>query len=113
MDGIENIALSGITQSHITWYAFTDKQILAPKLRIPKIQFTNHMKLKKKIKMWMFQFFLEGGTNTHKRKYRGKKWRRDWRKGHPDPAPLGNPSLMQPPNPVITADAKKCLLTGA
>ena len=30
------------------WYAFTDKWILAQKLRIPKIQFTNLMKLKKK-----------------------------------------------------------------
>jgi hypothetical protein len=29
-------------------YALTDKWILAQKLRIPKRQFTNHMKLKKK-----------------------------------------------------------------
>jgi hypothetical protein len=29
-------------------YALTDKWILAQKLRIPKIQFTKHMKLKKK-----------------------------------------------------------------
>jgi hypothetical protein len=36
-----------ITKEH-TWYAFTDKWILAPKLRIPKIQFAKHMKLKKK-----------------------------------------------------------------
>jgi hypothetical protein len=31
-----------------TWYALTDKWILAQKLRIPKIEFTDHMKLKKK-----------------------------------------------------------------
>ena len=31
----------------VTWYAFTDKWILAQKLRIPKIQFAKHMKLKK------------------------------------------------------------------
>ena len=31
----------------ITWYALTDKWILAQKLRIPKIQFAKHMKLKK------------------------------------------------------------------
>jgi hypothetical protein len=31
-----------------TWYTLTDKWILALKLRIPKIQFTDHMKLKKK-----------------------------------------------------------------
>jgi hypothetical protein len=32
----------------MTWCALTDKWILAKKLRIPKIQFTDHMKLKKK-----------------------------------------------------------------
>jgi hypothetical protein len=36
-----------ITKEH-TWYALTDKWILAQKLRIPKIQFAKHMKLKKK-----------------------------------------------------------------
>jgi hypothetical protein len=35
-----------ITKEH-TWYALTDKRILAPKLRIYKIQFAKHMKLKK------------------------------------------------------------------
>ena len=36
-----------ITKEH-TWYALTDKWILAQKLRIPKIQFAKHMKLKRK-----------------------------------------------------------------
>jgi hypothetical protein len=36
-----------ITKEH-TWYAFTDKWILAQKFRIHKIQFTDYMKLKKK-----------------------------------------------------------------
>ena len=31
----------------LTWYALTDKWILAQILRIPKIQFAKHMKLKK------------------------------------------------------------------
>jgi hypothetical protein len=31
-----------------TWYVLTDKWILAQKFRIPKIQFTDHMKPKKK-----------------------------------------------------------------
>ena len=35
-----------ITKEH-TLYAFTYKWILAPKFRIPKIQFTDYMKLKK------------------------------------------------------------------
>jgi hypothetical protein len=36
-----------VTKEH-TWYALTDKWILAQKLGIPKIQFSKHMKLKKK-----------------------------------------------------------------
>jgi hypothetical protein len=36
-----------ITKEH-SWYAVIDKWILAPKLGIPKIQFRDHMKLKKK-----------------------------------------------------------------
>jgi hypothetical protein len=36
-----------VTEEH-TWYQLTDKWILAPNLRIPKIQFTDHMKLKTK-----------------------------------------------------------------
>jgi hypothetical protein len=35
-----------ITKEH-TWYVLTDKWILAPKLGISKIQFTDYMKLKK------------------------------------------------------------------
>jgi hypothetical protein len=31
-----------------TWYALTDKWILAQKLQITRIQFTDHMKLNKK-----------------------------------------------------------------
>jgi hypothetical protein len=36
-----------ITKEH-TWYTLTDKWILALKLGIPWVQFTDHMKLKKK-----------------------------------------------------------------
>ena len=32
----------------MTWYILTDKWILAQKLRIPKIQFEKHKKIKKK-----------------------------------------------------------------
>ena len=47
---LENIILSEVTQSQKkhTWYAFIDKWILAQKFGIPKIQFPNHVKLKKK-----------------------------------------------------------------
>jgi hypothetical protein len=36
-----------VTKEH-TWYAFTGKLVLAQQLWIPKIHFTDHMKLKKK-----------------------------------------------------------------
>jgi hypothetical protein len=47
---LENIILSEVTQTqkNHTWYVFTDKWILAQKLRIPTIQPTNYMELKKK-----------------------------------------------------------------
>ena len=43
---IENLILSEVTQSQKN--TLTDKWILAPKLQIPKIQFTDQIKLKKK-----------------------------------------------------------------
>jgi hypothetical protein len=47
---LEDIILSKVIQSQKNThkYALTDKWILAQKLQIPKIQFTDHMKFKKK-----------------------------------------------------------------
>ena len=47
---LETIILSEVTQSqkNTYGYALTGKWILAQKLELPKIQFTDHMKLKKK-----------------------------------------------------------------
>jgi hypothetical protein len=42
-----------------------------------------------------------------------KVWSRDWRKGHPETAPLGDPSHKQPLNSDTIGDSKKCLLTRA
>jgi hypothetical protein len=50
MDGTRKYHLESgnpITKEH-TWYTLTDKWILTQKLGIPKIQSTDHMKLKKK-----------------------------------------------------------------
>ena len=49
MDGTKYHPEQGnaITKEY-TWYALTDKSKLAQMLGIPKIQFTDHMKLKKK-----------------------------------------------------------------
>ena len=46
---LEDIILSEVTQSQKNAHDMhSDKWILAQKLRIPNIQFTDHMKLKKK-----------------------------------------------------------------
>ena len=46
---LENIILNEVPKhKRIQWYALTDKWILAQKLRIPNIQLTDYMKLKKK-----------------------------------------------------------------
>jgi hypothetical protein len=45
------------TKEHI-WYALTDKWILAQKLRIPKTQFIDHMKLKKEEEQSVNTLFL-------------------------------------------------------
>jgi hypothetical protein len=50
-----------------TSYALTDKWILAQKLQITKIEFTDHMELKTKV--WVLWSFLEGEQNTHRSKY--------------------------------------------
>jgi hypothetical protein len=51
--------LENIILRWYTWYALTDKLILALKFRIPKTQFTDHMKLKNKKKVMMPQTLLE------------------------------------------------------
>ena len=47
---LENIILSEVAQSQkiYSWYALIDKWTFAQKLWLPKIQFIDHMKLKKK-----------------------------------------------------------------
>ena len=58
-----------ITKEH-TWYALTDKWILAQKLRIPMIKFREYMKLKKKEEQSMDTSVLlrKGEENTHRSK---------------------------------------------
>ena len=64
---------NSITEEH-KWCSLTDKWILAPKLGILKIQFTDHMKLKKKEDKRVVALVLlrRGEQNTHRRKYRAK-----------------------------------------
>jgi hypothetical protein len=64
---------------------------------------------KRKLRVWMFQCFLEGET-----KYSQKDlWRPSVeQKGHTETAPLGYPIHTQLLNPDAIVDARKCLLKG-
>jgi hypothetical protein len=96
-----------------TWFAPTDKWILALGLRIPNIEFSKHMKLKKKEDQHVVTLPLLGmEQNTHGRSYRDKCQRWDRRKNHTETAPPRDPSHKQPPNPDTIAYASKILLTG-
>jgi hypothetical protein len=58
-------------------YKFS-KWILAQKFGILKVQFTDHMKLKKgKTKVWITCSFLGWGPKYPWRRYRNKVWNRD------------------------------------
>ena len=94
------------TKKH-TWYALTDKWILALKFEIPKI----HMKHKEKEEQLVVLLRREikipmGGG-------RDKVGRRNWRKGHQETVPPEDSFHIQLPKPDTTLDANKSLLTGA
>jgi len=82
---LENIILSEVTQSQKNTHGmhslitFTDKWILYQKLKIPKIQFIDHMKLKKNKDQSADASVLlrRGNKNIHRRKYRDNLWSRD------------------------------------
>ena len=82
----------GMDTEH-TWYTLTDNWISAQKFGIPKIQFTDHMKLKLKedqcVNVWILQSFLQRGTKYSWIKNQDKVWSRDQMRGHLKPAPPG------------------------
>ena len=100
-----------VTKEH-TWYALTDKCTLAQKLRIPKVQFVKHMKLKKKKDQSVDTLILlrRGNKISTEGVTKKKVWSRPWKNDHPETAPLGDPSYKQPPNPDTIAYASKILL---
>jgi hypothetical protein len=59
-----------ITKEH-TWYILSNKWILAQMFRIPKIQFTYHMKKEDQI-VDVSVLLRSGEENTHGSKYRNK-----------------------------------------
>ena len=97
-----------------TWYALTDKWLLTQKPGIPKIQFTDNMKLKKKedqsvddsVLLFKENKILKGGNMVTKGGVETE------RKTMKESAPLGV-SHIQTPNLNTMVDAKNCLLTGA
>jgi hypothetical protein len=88
--------------------------LLAQKFRIPKIQFIDHMKLKRK-KDQSLRSFLEGGIKIPMGGVTETKCGAETEdfKGHPETAPPGDPSHIPLPHPDTIVDANKSLLTGA
>ena len=65
---LEDFILSEVTQSEKNTQKRTDKWLLVQKLRISKIQFAKHMKLKKKEDQRVdTSFLLRMGKNTNGR----------------------------------------------
>ena len=112
---LEDIILSEVTQSQKNTHDVTDKQILAQKLRLSKIQFAKYMKLKKKEDQSVDTFLLlrmgnkipmEGVTET--------KVRAETECMTIQRLPcMGNPSYKQRPKTDTIVEANKSLLTGA
>jgi hypothetical protein len=99
-----------VTEEH-TWYALTDKWILAQKFRIPKIQFIDLMKLKKKDTLVFLRrgikIPMEGNTETKfgaETEGKAIQWLT---------VPPRDPCHIQLPNPNTIVDANKNLLTEA
>jgi hypothetical protein len=71
MDGTRKLDCSNATRKEHTWHALADKWILTQKFGIPKIQFTDHMNLKKKEDHSVDTLvLLRRGTKYPWRKYR-------------------------------------------
>ena len=87
-----------ITMEH-TWYALTDKWILTQKLRISKIQFTDHMKLKNKEGQSVdASVFLRKKTKYSQEQFwRPSMWQRLEERPSRD-YPTGDSSHKQSPN---------------
>ena len=66
---LENIILSEVTQSQNehTWHVLTDKWTFAQKFKIPMIQLTDHMKVKKKEKIGCFSPTYKREQNNYRR----------------------------------------------
>ena len=91
----------------------TDKWILAQKLGIPKIQFTNHMKFKKKDQSVDSLIHHRRGNKMFIVADTEIKCGAESEGKATETAPPGDPTLIQLPNPDTIVDANKCLLIGA
>ena len=101
-----------ITKEHI-WYVLTYKQILDQKQTTQDtICKTHETRDEGRPKCRYFIGSYNGEQNTHGRTYRDKVWSWEKRKDHPEIAPPGDASHVQPPNPDNIAYASKIFLTG-
>jgi hypothetical protein len=84
-------------------------------LRIPKIQFTDHMKLKKKEDQSVATsvFLRSGNKILTGGKYGDKAWNSTEEKTIQRLSHLGIHPIYSQQNPGTTVDSKKCLLSGA
>jgi hypothetical protein len=99
-----------VTKEH-TWYALTGKWILAQKSRIPKIQFTDHMKLKKKKdQVWILRSFLEEGTKYQWEEIQKQSVEQRLKERPSRDCPT--PGSIPVTKPRHYVNAKKCMLTG-
>jgi len=112
---LENIILSEVTTSQKIhpWYVLTDKWIFTQKLKLPKIQATDHMKLKKKDDQnVMLHSFLKGGTKIFIEGDMEAKFGAETEGMIIESLPHMCPMYIQSPRLDKIDEAKKCMLTG-
>ena len=101
-----------ITKEH-TWYSLSVKWILTQKLGIPKIQFTDLMKLKKEDQSVDTSILLRRGNKIPIEGVTETKFGAETEGQTIQKLPyLGDPSHKQPPKPDTIAYASKILLMG-
>jgi hypothetical protein len=98
----------------VTWYALTDKWILAQKPRIPKIKLPKHKKIKKEDQPIDTSFLPRIGNKTSMEGVAERKFRAETKGWAMQRLPYpGGPFHNQPPNTDSLASASKISLKGS
>ena len=97
----------------VTWYALTDKWILAQKLRILKYNLQNTRKSRRrKTNMWILHSSLEYGIKYPWKELQRQSLELRWRMDYAETTPPVDLSHNQPPNTDIIAYTSNILLKG-